>query len=49
MNALELTFQRLHSEHYSMVLTLCRGFMKGDSDLAADLVQDVFINISDYG
>lgn len=45
MNALELTFQRLHSEHYSMVLTLCRGFMKGDSDLAADLVQDVFINV----
>jgi RNA polymerase sigma-70 factor (ECF subfamily) len=28
-----------------MVLTLCRGFMKGDIDQAHDLVQDIFINV----
>jgi RNA polymerase sigma factor (sigma-70 family) len=43
--SIESTFQSLHREHYPMVLTLCRGFMKGDSELAADLAQDVFINV----
>ncbi|HCR52904.1 MAG: sigma-70 family RNA polymerase sigma factor [Cytophagales bacterium] len=28
-----------------MVLQMCRGFMKGDRDLAYDLAQDVFINV----
>ncbi|HET9054649.1 MAG TPA: RNA polymerase sigma factor [Cyclobacteriaceae bacterium] len=45
MSKLESTFQTLHSDYHGMVLTLCRGFMKGDSDLAADLTQDVFINV----
>lgn len=45
MSKLESTFQILHSDYHGMVLTLCRGFMKGDSDLAADLTQDVFINV----
>jgi RNA polymerase sigma factor (sigma-70 family) len=45
MSTTESTFQSLHREHYSMVLTLCRGFMKGDSEQAADLAQDVFINV----
>lgn len=45
MNAVESVFQTLHREHYPMVLTLCRGFMKGDSALAADLAQDAFINV----
>lgn len=45
MRTTESTFQTLHSDYHSMVHTLCRGFMKGDSDLAADLTQDVFINI----
>lgn len=39
------TFQTLHSEYHGMVFTLCRGFMKGDSERAADLTQDVFINV----
>jgi RNA polymerase sigma factor (sigma-70 family) len=45
MSKLESTFQTLHSDYHGMVLTLCRGFMKGDSELAADLTQDVFINV----
>lgn len=45
MSTIESTFQSLHREHYSMVLTLCRGFMKGDSEVADDLAQDVFINV----
>jgi RNA polymerase sigma factor (sigma-70 family) len=45
MSPAELTFQTLHSDYHGMVRTLCRGFMKGDSDVAADLTQDVFINV----
>lgn len=45
MSSAESVFQTLHSDYHGMVLTLCRGFMKGDSDLAADLTQDVFINV----
>lgn len=45
MRTTESTFQTLHKDYHGMVLTLCRGFMKGDSDLAADLTQDVFINV----
>lgn len=45
MSSAELTFQTLHRAYYGMVLTLCKGFMKGDSDLANDLTQDVFINV----
>lgn len=41
----ESTFKSLHSQYHGMVLTLCRGFMKGDADLARDLTQDVFINV----
>jgi RNA polymerase sigma factor (sigma-70 family) len=41
----ESVFQNLHAQYYSMVLHLCRGFMKGDRDLANDLAQDVFINV----
>lgn len=43
--ATESTFKSLHSQYHGMVFTLCRGFMKGDSDLAHDLAQDVFINV----
>ena len=38
-------FQTLYVQHQRMVLTLCRGFMKGDLELANDLTQDVFINV----
>lgn len=45
MDQLNHTFENLHSQYFSMVLHLCRGFMKGDRDLAHDLAQDVFINV----
>ncbi len=38
-------FQSLYEQHQRMVLTLCRGFMKGDLELANDLAQDVFVNV----
>lgn len=41
----QLLFQTLYKQHQRMVLTLCRGFMKGNLDLANDLLQDVFINV----
>jgi RNA polymerase sigma-70 factor (ECF subfamily) len=44
-NTRESTFQNLHSQYHAMVLTLCRGFMKGDVDQAHDLVQDIFVNV----
>lgn len=40
-----LIFENLHTQYASMVFSLCRGFMKGDRDMAHDLAQDVFINI----
>ncbi len=41
----ESAFKSLHSQYHAMVLNLCRGFMKGDRELAYDLTQDVFINV----
>jgi RNA polymerase sigma factor (sigma-70 family) len=38
-------FKDLHKQYLGMVLTLCKGFMKGDVDMANDLAQDVFINV----
>ena len=38
-------FETLHSDYGGMVFQLCLGYMKGDTDLAKDLSQDVFINI----
>lgn len=37
-------FETLHRDYYAMVQQMCLGFMKGDLDLAKDLVQEVFIN-----
>ena len=39
------TFESLYFEHRGMVHQMCMGFMKGDSALARDLSQDIFINI----
>ncbi len=38
-------FKNIYTQYFGMVLNLCRGFMKGDRDLAYDLAQDVFINV----
>lgn len=45
MTDLRLVFESLHVSYHPMVLQMCTGFMKGDKDLAADLAQDVFINV----
>ena len=46
MNPVDLsTFKMLHSQYLAMVMNMCRGFMKGDMDMASDLVQEVFINV----
>lgn len=37
-------FETIHRDYYPMVQQMCLGFMKGDSDLAKDLSQEVFIN-----
>jgi RNA polymerase sigma factor (sigma-70 family) len=37
-------FEALHSQYHSMVLHLCRGFVRGDREQAHDLCQEVFIN-----
>lgn len=37
-------FDSLYHDYHPLVLQLCRGYMKGDIDLARDLAQEVFIN-----
>lgn len=38
-------FEQLYQSHYRMVFQLSHGFVKGDSDQAKDLTQEVFIQI----
>jgi RNA polymerase sigma factor (sigma-70 family) len=38
-------FESLHQSHHVMVRQMCKGFMKGDRELADDLTQEVFINV----
>jgi RNA polymerase sigma factor (sigma-70 family) len=40
-----IAFKKIYDQYAAMVLHLCRGFMKGDRDLANDLAQDVFVNV----
>ena len=44
MSSNKALFETLHRDYYGMVQQMCLGFMKGDLDLAKDLVQEVFIN-----
>jgi len=37
-------FTSLHRDYYAMVLQVCKGFVRGDVDVAKDLAQDVFVN-----
>ena len=37
-------FESLHTDYYSMVYQMCKGFVKGDEDQASDLTQETFIN-----
>lgn len=45
MSDLRSVFETLHASYHPMVFQMCKGFMKGDKVLAADLSQDVFINV----
>jgi RNA polymerase sigma factor (sigma-70 family) len=45
MDQPNLVFEKIYQQYFIMVLNLCRGYMKGDRDLAYDLAQDVFINV----
>lgn len=45
MSDLRSVFETLHASYQPMVLQMCRGFMKGDNEMAADLSQEIFINV----
>jgi len=38
-------FEEIYSNHQGMVLQMCLGFFKGDSDVANDLLQEVFMSV----
>ena len=38
-------FEALYTAHVGMVRQLCLGFCQGREDIAADLCQDIFVNI----
>ena len=44
-NAGKKQFDSLYQQYRPMVLQMCRGYMKGDDELAEDLTQEVFINV----
>ncbi|HZY82898.1 MAG TPA: RNA polymerase sigma factor [Cyclobacteriaceae bacterium] len=45
MNTPQTVFEQLHTAYQPMVMQMCTGFVKGDRDIAADLSQEVFINV----
>jgi RNA polymerase sigma factor (sigma-70 family) len=45
MSQAKSLFETLYHEHRPMVYQMCMGFMKGDSAMASDLSQEIFINI----
>ncbi len=38
-------FETIYQQHQPMVLQMCLGFVKGDNDIANDLLQEVFISV----
>jgi RNA polymerase sigma-70 factor (ECF subfamily) len=38
-------FETIYHQHKPMVLQMCLGFVKGDKDIASDLLQEVFISV----
>ena len=38
-------FESIYQEHHAMVMQMCLGFVKGDRDIANDLLQEIFIRI----
>lgn len=38
-------FQQLYQQYFAIVYRICKGYFKGDAELAGDMVQEVFIKI----
>jgi len=38
-------FETVYCQHKPMVLQMCLGFVKGDNDIANDLLQEIFISV----
>lgn len=38
-------FETIYHKHKPMVLQMCLGFVKGDNDIANDLLQEIFISV----
>jgi len=38
-------FQAIYNQYYSVVYRLCLGYFKGNAEVAADMVQEVFIRV----
>lgn len=38
-------FQQLYQQYYAIVYRICKGYFKGDAELAGDMVQEVFIKV----
>lgn len=47
MSKPELDFKSIYEENYSRVVRLCMGYTSGNTDLAKDLTQEVFIKVWD--
>lgn len=45
MKDLESEFDKIYSDNYPKVIRLCLGYVAGDSMLAKDLAQEVFIKV----
>lgn len=39
------TFESIYCQYHPMVLQMCLGFVKGDTDTAKDIAQEVFISV----
>ncbi len=38
-------FRQLYQQYYAIVYRICKGYFKGNVDLAGDMVQEVFIRV----
>jgi len=47
MNNRDQQFKRIYQDNYNKVMRLCLGHASGDTDLAKDLTQEVFVKVWD--
>jgi len=45
MTLSETEFKQIYNDNYARILRLCMGYVSGDTDLAKDLTQEVFIKV----